>query len=69
MTFYADDQNFMKLHHSFCFFSGDTFIAATVLSLSRGESAEEAIKFGCQVAGAKVGMHGFDGLRGMFPKK
>ena len=42
--------------------AGDTFIASTIAALSRGKTLERAIMFGCQVAGAKVGIQGFKGL-------
>ncbi|XP_052073739.1 ketohexokinase-like [Mytilus californianus] len=42
--------------------AGDTFNAAFILSRSKGQSLNEALTFGCQVAGAKCGMKGIDGL-------
>ena len=44
--------------------AGDTFMAATMFSLCAGKSIDLAIRFGCQVAGAKCGMRGFSGLKG-----
>ena len=43
--------------------AGDTFNAATIHALSRGQLVPTAITFGCRVAGAKVGMKGLDGLK------
>lgn len=45
--------------------AGDTFNAATVLALNSGKSLKEAITYGCRVAGAKCGMRGYNGLKGM----
>ncbi|XP_063397529.1 ketohexokinase-like [Mytilus trossulus] len=42
--------------------AGDTFNAAFILSRSKGQSLRDALTFGCQVAGAKCGMKGIDGL-------
>ncbi|XP_075770624.1 ketohexokinase isoform X2 [Pelodiscus sinensis] len=42
--------------------AGDTFNAAVILALSRGQSLQEALTFGCQVAGRKCGVHGYDGI-------
>ncbi|XP_003472959.1 ketohexokinase isoform X3 [Cavia porcellus] len=42
--------------------AGDTFNAAVIFSLSRGNSMQEALRFGCQVAGKKCGLQGFDGI-------
>uniref|UniRef100_A0A8C0FZX0 Ketohexokinase n=1 Tax=Chelonoidis abingdonii TaxID=106734 RepID=A0A8C0FZX0_CHEAB len=43
--------------------AGDTFNAAVLLALSRGEAVlQEALTFGCQVAGRKCGVHGYDGI-------
>ncbi|CAG5136660.1 unnamed protein product [Candidula unifasciata] len=42
--------------------AGDTFVAATIFALSRGQGLLKAITFGCAVAGAKCGMQGFKGL-------
>ncbi|XP_036922644.1 ketohexokinase isoform X3 [Sturnira hondurensis] len=42
--------------------AGDTFNAAVIFSLSQGKSMQEALKFGCQVAGKKCGLQGFDGI-------
>ncbi|XP_067008633.2 ketohexokinase [Anabrus simplex] len=43
--------------------AGDTFCAATIAALNSGCTLHEGITFGCQIAGAKVGMHGYDGLK------
>uniref|UniRef100_A0A452H7C8 Ketohexokinase n=1 Tax=Gopherus agassizii TaxID=38772 RepID=A0A452H7C8_9SAUR len=42
--------------------AGDTFNAAVLLALSRGQRLQEALTFGCQVAGRKCGVHGYDGI-------
>ncbi|XP_054848079.1 ketohexokinase isoform X1 [Eublepharis macularius] len=42
--------------------AGDTFNAAVILALSRGRPLHEAITYGCQVAGRKCGVHGYDGI-------
>ncbi|XP_040080361.1 ketohexokinase isoform X3 [Oryx dammah] len=42
--------------------AGDTFNAAVIFSLSQGKNMQEALRFGCQVAGKKCGLQGFDGI-------
>ncbi|XP_005073586.1 ketohexokinase isoform X3 [Mesocricetus auratus] len=42
--------------------AGDTFNASVIFSLSKGNSMQEALRFGCQVAGRKCGLQGFEGL-------
>jgi ketohexokinase len=42
--------------------AGDTFNASVIFSLSQGNSMQEALRFGCQVAGKKCGLQGFDGI-------
>nr|XP_019590873.1 PREDICTED: ketohexokinase isoform X2 [Rhinolophus sinicus] len=42
--------------------AGDTFNASVIFSLSQGKSVQEALRFGCQVAGKKCGLQGFDGI-------
>ncbi|XP_012643677.1 ketohexokinase isoform X3 [Microcebus murinus] len=42
--------------------AGDTFNASVIFSLSQGKSIQEALTFGCQVAGKKCGLQGFDGI-------
>lgn len=42
--------------------AGDTFVAATIQSLSHGATLQEAIEFGCLIAGAKVGFIGYDDI-------
>ncbi|XP_011736306.1 ketohexokinase isoform X3 [Macaca nemestrina] len=42
--------------------AGDTFNASVIFSLSQGRSVQEALRFGCQVAGKKCGQQGFDGI-------
>ncbi|KAI8752651.1 ketohexokinase [Biomphalaria glabrata] len=43
--------------------AGDTFLSATILALTKGRPLKECITFGCQVAGAKCGMQGFQKLK------
>lgn len=43
--------------------AGDTFNAAVIDSLSRGQSTEEALKNGCRVAGQKCGYVGLGFIR------
>lgn len=43
--------------------AGDVFVAATIHSLANNMDIKESITFGCKVAGAKVGMKGFDALK------
>lgn len=43
--------------------AGDTFNAATILALSEGRSLQDAIRYGCKIAGAKCGMIGYRGLK------
>lgn len=42
--------------------AGDTFNASVIFSLSKGNSMQDALRFGCQVAGKKCGLQGFDGI-------
>ncbi|XP_002913823.1 ketohexokinase isoform X4 [Ailuropoda melanoleuca] len=42
--------------------AGDTFNASVIFSLSQGKSMQEALRFGCQVAGKKCGLQGYDGI-------
>ncbi|KAJ7989131.1 hypothetical protein DPEC_G00316340 [Dallia pectoralis] len=42
--------------------AGDTFNASVIYTLSNGGGLQEAITFGCQVAGRKCGQHGYDGI-------
>ncbi|KAM9201126.1 ketohexokinase isoform 4-T4 [Dugong dugon] len=42
--------------------AGDTFNASVIFSLSQGKSIQEALRFGCQVAGKKCGLQGYDGI-------
>lgn len=42
--------------------AGDTFVAVTILSLSKGCSLKDSITAGCRVAGAKVTAHGFSAI-------
>ncbi|XP_071598471.1 ketohexokinase isoform X4 [Heliangelus exortis] len=42
--------------------AGDTFNAAVIFALSEGKSLQEALTFGCRIAGKKCGIQGFDGL-------
>lgn len=43
--------------------AGDTFIGATISALLQERSVQEALEFGCRVAGAKCGMRGLDGVK------
>lgn len=47
--------------------AGDTFVAATIISLMRGDSLGEALHIGCKVAGTKCGMHDIQGLAQLCP--
>ncbi|XP_072490082.1 ketohexokinase isoform X4 [Notamacropus eugenii] len=42
--------------------AGDTFNASVIFSLSQGKSIQEALTFGCQIAGKKCGIQGYDGI-------
>ncbi|XP_026564268.1 ketohexokinase isoform X7 [Pseudonaja textilis] len=42
--------------------AGDTFNAAVILALSKGNTLPAALTYGCQVAGRKCGVHGYDGI-------
>ncbi|XP_070591077.1 ketohexokinase isoform X3 [Erythrolamprus reginae] len=42
--------------------AGDTFNAAVILALSKGKTLPAALTHGCQVAGRKCGVHGYDGI-------
>ncbi|XP_028856509.1 ketohexokinase isoform X1 [Denticeps clupeoides] len=42
--------------------AGDTFNASVIYTLSNGGSLQEALTFGCQIAGRKCGVHGYDGI-------
>ncbi|XP_062863867.1 ketohexokinase isoform X4 [Trichomycterus rosablanca] len=42
--------------------AGDTFNAAVIYNLSKGGTLQEALTFGCQIAGKKCGVHGYDGI-------
>ena len=44
--------------------AGDTFIAGTIFTLCQGADLEEAMRFGCRLAGAKCGTLGFSELKG-----
>lgn len=43
--------------------AGDTFTAAAIYSLVMGRGLEEAVDFGCRLAGLKCGIIGFDELK------
>lgn len=43
--------------------AGDTFNAAIIFALSRGYSHSSSITFGCRLAGAKVGVQGWEAFR------
>ncbi|KAM4679025.1 ketohexokinase isoform 2-T2 [Amazona ochrocephala] len=42
--------------------AGDTFNAAVIFALSAGKTLQDAITFGCRIAGRKCGIQGFDGI-------
>ncbi|XP_053173060.1 ketohexokinase isoform X3 [Scomber japonicus] len=42
--------------------AGDTFNAAVIYKLSNGGSLQDALTFGCRVAGRKCGFHGYDDI-------
>ncbi|XP_037534931.1 ketohexokinase [Nematolebias whitei] len=42
--------------------AGDTFNAGVIYTLSNGGSLQDALSFGCRVAGKKCGFHGYDGI-------
>ncbi|KAG7494766.1 ketohexokinase isoform X2 [Solea senegalensis] len=46
--------------------AGDTFNAAVIFMLSKGGCLQEALTFGCRVAGRKCGFHGFDNISQYF---
>lgn len=43
--------------------AGDTFNAGVLYTLSNGGSLQDALTFGCKIAGKKCGFHGYDGIR------
>lgn len=43
--------------------AGDTFTAGTIYYLYRGHGLNEAVDFGCRLAGAKCGIMGYDELK------
>ncbi|XP_043979215.1 ketohexokinase isoform X2 [Gambusia affinis] len=43
--------------------AGDTFNAGVLYTLSNGGSVQDALVFGCRIAGRKCGFHGYDGIR------
>lgn len=48
--------------------AGDTFNSAVIYTLSNGGSLKDAVTFGCRVAGAKCGFHGYDAIAEKFRK-
>ncbi|XP_057200314.1 ketohexokinase isoform X2 [Triplophysa rosa] len=42
--------------------AGDTFNASVIYTLANGGSLQSALTFGCQIAGKKCGVHGYDGI-------
>lgn len=42
--------------------AGDTFVASAIHSLAQGIPLQEAIDYGCRIAGAKVGFYGYDNI-------
>lgn len=49
--------------------AGDTFCAALLSALSGGRPLHHSLRYACQVAGAKVGMHGYRGLRDLLKER
>ncbi|XP_047111809.1 ketohexokinase-like [Schistocerca piceifrons] len=49
--------------------AGDTFCAALLSALSGGHPLQHSLHYACQVAGAKVGMHGYRGLQGVLRER
>ncbi|XP_013883254.1 ketohexokinase [Austrofundulus limnaeus] len=45
--------------------AGDTFNAGVIYTISNGGSLQDALNFGCRVAGRKCGFHGYDGISEM----
>lgn len=43
--------------------AGDTFLAGVIFCLNQGRMINDAIRFGCKLAGRKCGMQGFDELK------
>ena len=39
--------------------AGDTFDGAVIFALSSGLDIESSVRFGCKIAGGKLGQHGF----------
>lgn len=46
--------------------AGDTFCASVICSLSKGKSLQDSISIGCQIAGAKIGLKGFNNLSAIY---
>ncbi|XP_049431435.1 ketohexokinase isoform X2 [Epinephelus fuscoguttatus] len=46
--------------------AGDTFNSAVIYTLSNGGTVQDALTFGCRVAGRKCGFHGYDGIAAEF---
>ncbi|XP_014743716.1 PREDICTED: ketohexokinase isoform X2 [Sturnus vulgaris] len=42
--------------------AGDTFNAAVIFALAEGRTLQDALTFGCRIAGRKCGIQGFDGI-------
>lgn len=49
--------------------AGDTFNSAVIYTLSNGGSLQDALTFGCRVAGTKCGFHGYDNISKNFQLK
>lgn len=47
--------------------AGDTFVAATIICLMRGEKLCDAVHLGCKVAGTKCSMQDASGLSELCP--
>lgn len=45
--------------------AGDTFNGAAIFALNSGKNLKDSLTFACKVAGAKCGMMGFRGIKGM----
>lgn len=48
--------------------AGDTFVAAALSLLVKGHSLQDAITFGCKLAGAKIGIEGLKNLNTLCEK-
>lgn len=46
--------------------AGDTFCASVISSLINNQSLQESIILGCKIAGAKIGIKGYRGLKSLY---